>query len=151
MKGKHGTLNNLFVEVYNNVINVEEKFVRNSHKFQLSIREMHMIEYIGANGIQGHNISEIANYLGVAKPSVTVAVNKLEKKGYLSRINCEKDGRVVHVCLTPKGKIIEKYHQMYHSILATELEKQFTEEEMSVLGRAVEKINSYFKESVGKS
>ncbi len=88
MQGFAQMLNNMLVEVYHNILRVEEEFLKNNNRINLSIREMHLIECVGMNREEGKTVSEIAEYLKVARPSVTVAVNKLERKGYLEKQGC---------------------------------------------------------------
>ncbi len=47
----------------------------------LSINELHMLEYVGKRTKnEGVTISNIARLMDVTLPSITVAINKLEKK-----------------------------------------------------------------------
>jgi DNA-binding MarR family transcriptional regulator len=94
------TLNYMLTEIYHNILRVEEEFLQNNHRINLTIREMHLIECVGTDRENGKTISEIADYLKVARPTVTVAVSKLERKGYLAKNGCLNDGRVVRVKLT---------------------------------------------------
>jgi len=142
-------LNNILVETYHNIVRVEENFLRNNSKIDLSIREMHLIEYVGQDKMNGKTISDIAEYLKVAKPSVTVAVMKLVKKGYLVKQGSEKDGRVVHVILTKSGKVVEAYHHLYHVRMVQEIEKDFDPEEQERLIKVIKKLNDFFVNSIG--
>ena len=138
------------IEIYHNIMRVEEDFLRNNDRIDLSIREMHLIEYVGEDKQNGKNISEIADYLNVARPSVTVAVNKLEKRGYLEKRSCQSDGRVVRVFLTKAGRKVNMYHHIYHMDMIREIEKGFTEQEQELLIRTIEKLNEFFKGSLGE-
>ncbi|MGN9055325.1 MarR family winged helix-turn-helix transcriptional regulator [Bariatricus sp. HCP28S3_A7] len=46
---------------------------------------------------------EIADHIGVKPPSVTVAIQKLEKLGYVERRPDTKDQRIVNIQITDKG------------------------------------------------
>jgi MarR family 2-MHQ and catechol resistance regulon transcriptional repressor len=48
--------------------------------------------------------SELGYKLGVSKPNVTPLVDKLIKKGYVSRLPDEQDRRVINISITEKGK-----------------------------------------------
>jgi DNA-binding MarR family transcriptional regulator len=74
-------LNNMLMQVYHNIVRVEEEFLQKNKRINLTIREMHLIECVGEDKENGKTVSEIAEFLKIAKPSVTVAVGKLEKKG----------------------------------------------------------------------
>ena len=80
---------------------------------------------------------------------MTVAVGKLERKGYLSKNGCQNDGRVVRVKLTREGRKVDRYHQRYHMLMIHEIEDEFDEEERVSLLRAVKRLNTFFERSVG--
>ena len=92
MEDFSSTLNEILVEVYHNILKMEEQTLKNMGNVQLSINEMHLIESVGKKGDSGLTVSELASALRITRPSATVAVNKLEKKGYVEKRNCENDG-----------------------------------------------------------
>ncbi len=94
---------------------------------------------------RGRTISEIADYLQIARPSTTVAVNKLEKKGYLIKRGSDTDRRLVHVLLTRDGRKVDAYHKRYHMNMVKEIEKEFDEREQEYLIRIIKKLIDYFK------
>ena len=142
-------LNSILVEVYHNILRVEELSLRKDSKVNLSINEMHLIEAVGSADGTGITISELAEKLKIRRPSATVAVNKLEKKGYVRKVDCENDGRVVRVYLTPEGKKIDAYHKYYPRNMVKEISDEFTDEEKICFMKAVRKLNEYFKKSIG--
>lgn len=149
MKRFQKILNNMLMEVYHNIVRVEEEFLQKNDRINITIREMHLIECIGLDKENGKTLSEIADYLKVAKPSVTVAVKKLEKKGYLCKTGSRTDGRLVYVTLTREGKKVEAYHKRYHMSMIHEIEDEFGEEEQDYLIRVIAKLNKFFEKSVG--
>ena len=86
--------------------------------------------------------------LGVSKPSVTVMVNKLEKKGYLKKLSSQEDGRSVKVSLTREGSIVNAYYQYFRRRMVRKINDGLTDQEKEFLVKAFEKINIYFKESL---
>lgn len=149
MQSFQKTLNSMLMEVYHNIMRVEEEFLQTNHRINLTIREMHLIECVGMERDTGKTLSEIADYLKVARPSVTVAVKKLEKKGYLMKSGCDTDGRVVHVTLTREGRKIDTYHKQYHLGMIREIEDEFDDAERDYLIRVIGKLNKFFEKSVG--
>ncbi len=143
------TLNYMLTEIYHNIMRVEEEFLQKNNRINLSIREMHLIECVGMDHENGKTVSEIADYLKVARPTVTVAVNKLEKKGYLKKNSCQNDGRVVRVTLTREGRKVDMYHHQYHMLMINELEEEFDEAERRSLIRVIKRLNTFFEKSVG--
>lgn len=143
-------LNDLLMEIYHNVLRLEEVTLKRDARLQLSIAEMHLIECVGKASDSGCTVSELADSLDITRPSATVAVNKMEKKGYVTKIASKSDGRVVHVHLTREGKKVDAYHRYYHRNMIRELSKSFSEEEKRCLMEAVRKLNNFFKNSIGE-
>jgi len=141
-------LNDLLVSVYNKILRVEEEFLQSGIGAGLSIREMHLIEYVGKAGKEGRTISETADFLSVARPSVTMSVKKLERKQLLIKNGCAQDGRVVRVTLTREGRRVYMHHMRFHMLLVSELESSFDEDEKKVLVGAIGKLDSYFQKCI---
>ena len=143
------SLNDLLVAVFHNILRVEEEYLQKGIGLGLTIREMHMIEYIGKAAKEGRTLSEIADFLKVARPSVTVAARKLEGRGYLIKNGWAQDGRVIRVTLTREGRKVFMHHMRFHALMVRELEKGFSEDEKSILVRTIEKLDSFFEKSIG--
>src|SRR5665648_137348 len=97
-------LNDLLVETFWTILKVEEQMLQSGSGGDLSLSELHVIGSVGKSGKAGRTISEIALDLDVALPSVTVQINKLQKKGYVEKHKNETDGRVVYAKLTKQGQ-----------------------------------------------
>lgn len=80
----------------------------------------------------------ISERLGIAKSAVTVRVNSLEKKGYVSRSKDENDKRSTVLTLTEKG--MDWYRPMIETFDRYEriLKGTFSEDEQDVIRRALE-------------
>lgn len=137
-------LNNLLVSTFRSVLKVEEQALKSSGSFDLSISEMHLIEAVGHATDGAASITDIADNLGITTPSVTIAVNKLQKKGYLTKVRSTQDGRVVHVALTDQGKAIDRRHTFFHEQMVLKVSKVFSTEERLVLLKGVSKLNDFF-------
>ena len=141
-------INEMLVSVYHKVLRVEEEFLQTGIGAGLSIREMHLIEYVGKSGAEGRTISETAQFLDVARPSVTVSVGKLEKKGLLIKNGCATDGRVVRVTLARQGRKVYIHHMRFHMLMVRELESELNDEEKSVLLKVITKLDDFFEKSI---
>ena len=142
--------NDLLVEIYYDVLRLEELALKKDGNTNLSINEMHLIEIVGYAKEEGISIGDLAAKLHISRPSTTVAVNKLVKKGFVRKEECQQDGRVVRVCLPEEGKKIFAYHKYYHRNMVKALCDEFSEEEKEYLVRVITKLNEYFKRSVGE-
>ncbi|MCQ2604586.1 MAG: MarR family transcriptional regulator [Spirochaetia bacterium] len=144
-------LNDILVDIYKNVITLEEKAIKNaSSRIKLSISEIHLLEAVSGGKNAGRTISEIAEILDITKPSVTVAVNKLEKKGYLEKHTCESDLRSVRVFLTKEGAKVDAYHKYYHRFMVKSISDGLTDDEKKFLITTIGKLNNFFKDSIEK-
>ena len=143
-------LNEMLVEIFHNILRLEELTIKRAGNLNLTINEMHLIECVGKGGEEGLTIGELAGGLKIKSPSVTVAAKKLEAKGYVRKVACEDDGRVVRIQLTREGRRVNAYHSEYHRIMVKSLSRDLTEQEKTVLLGAVKKLNAYFLESIGE-
>jgi len=141
-------LNEILIDTYNNILNVEEDLLKHSTNIDLSINEMHLIESVGKNKNDGKTISDLARSLNITLPSVTIAINKLVKKNYVKKEKSNTDGRMVIVRLTDKGRRIDRIHQYFHNKMVKEISKEMTNHEKEVLIHGMEKLNGFFKKKL---
>ena len=86
------------------------------------------------------NISELASYLNVSKPTVTFAINKMEKQGYVKKNQSDEDRRFFSIHLTSKGQELAKLHDDIHKNYA-EIFKQFLDQkELKILEKLLGKV-----------
>lgn len=151
MEGFEQKLNDALISIYRNILCLEEQALVRAGNLDLSINEMHLIECVGKGQKEGITIRALAEALQIKSPSVTVAVQKLVKKGYLIKESCKKDARAVRVLLSKAGRRVNTYHHYYHRMMVTALSKGMTEEEKSVLLCSVHKLNNYFIASLNEN
>lgn len=147
-QNKLSTLNELLVATYDSVKKVEEKTLKQTGENNLSITEFHILESIGKNGEEGRTIGDIAQYLSVTMPTVTVAVSKLEKKGYVLKNKGKTDGRLVYITLTKQGKRMNTAHRYFHELMVRELCQIFCEDEINILIKSLDKLKSFFENNI---
>ena len=143
-------LNEVLVDTYHNVLRVEEEALKKSGRIHLSIKEMHLIEAVGKGGEQGRTVSEIADAMNITRPTATVAINKLEKRGYLEKQTVNEYGMTVIVNLTRSGKLIDHFHRLYHYNMVTKIAENLTDAEKDSLFKGIRKLNEFLKESLGE-
>ena len=74
---------------------------------------------------------ELADHIHITPPSVNVAVQKLEKLGYIRKEQDEKDQRMTRIHLTERGeKILGNMHEILRSTEDTLLKNMSTEEKI---------------------
>ena len=148
MKPFEEQLNAVIVDTYRSILKVEETILKRSDKIDLSINEMHMLEAVGKGKDRRRTISELAEELNITLSSVTVAVNKLMKKGYVEKVRGEEDGRIVYVSLTRMGKKIDSVHRYFHESMVRSIIRDMTEEEQQILYKGVMKLDQFLKDQL---
>jgi len=139
-------LNDVLVDTFNSILKFEESSLKSIVSVPVTITEAHMIEAIGAQENKEATVSEIASVLSVSMPTATVAVKKLESKGFITKAPCAKDGRRAIISLTEMGKKIYKAHGLFHKRMVRNISRQFEEAERELLYRAVTKLSDFFRE-----
>ena len=148
MKPFEEQLNEVIVDTYRSILRVEENILKRSDQTDLSISEIHMLEAIGKGKDRRRTISELAEVLNITLPSVTVAINKLMKKGYVEKVRGEEDGRIVYVSLTRQGRRIDSAHRYFHESMVRSIIRDMTESEMQALYKGVMKLDTFLKEQL---
>ena len=143
-------LNEALTTTFRCVLKVEELAIKHYSDVKLTISETHIIEMIGKNEKENITVSGLASELGITLPSVTVAVNKLEKKGYVNKVKSEEDARRVHIELTRKGKKIFTAHNFFHLKMVKNISGEFSKDEKETLLSAIIKLNRFFNEKIRK-
>ncbi|WP_411677591.1 MarR family winged helix-turn-helix transcriptional regulator [Caproicibacter sp.] len=137
-------LNELLVDTFRSILKVEEDTLK-STRIDLSISELHLLEAAGKNRDQGRTISELAQELDITLPSVTIAINKLLKKGYVKKVKSGDDARMVFVVLTKLGRKVDNAHRYFHRQMVRKVSSELSEEEKQILARGITKLDDFFK------
>lgn len=137
-------INELVVQLFNDVLQIEEESLKSGVLSDLSITEIHTIEAIGM--YNERTMSEVALKLRITVSTLTTAINKLIKKGYVERKRIEEDRRVVLVKLTKKGKLAFRIHGKFHNEMINTAIEGLSLEEEEILISSLNKINRFFIE-----
>lgn len=143
-------LNQAMVRVYDLLSRLEEQMVNDLSNMNLSIRELHMIEYISESE-EGRTLSEIAHHTGITPPSVTIAIQKLQKRGYVEKVKKSSDGRHVHVMLTRMGQKINSAHKYYHLKMMRKVSGTLSPMEKDALLSGLTKLADFFDSTIKNS
>lgn len=136
-------LNELLVNVYDDIEEIETKSLRSGAFKDLSITEIHTIEAIGLTGEK--SMSEIAADLNITTGTLTTAIDKLIKKGYVIRNRSEADRRIVYIALTKRGKLAYKIHESFHYKMVRSVITDLTDDEVQALIKGLNSLNVYLK------
>jgi MarR family transcriptional regulator len=143
-------LNKMLVDTFRSILKIEEVSLRDKGLQDLSISEMHLLEAVGKNKEEGRTVSDIADELKITPPSVTNAINKLEKKGYVQKNRSKKDGRVVYITLTRLGKKMDSVHKYFHEQMIRSINKELNPKEKEIFLKGLKGINDYFNSKTEK-
>jgi DNA-binding MarR family transcriptional regulator len=137
------TLNGVLVNLFRDVMNLEENAIITSEYSDITNNDMHVIEAVGLG--EPKNMSAIAKLLSVTVGTLTIAMNSLVKKGYVNRERGKEDRRIVNISLSEKGKCAYRHHEEFHRHMIDEILKDLTEEETEALVRSLSKLEQWFR------
>lgn len=123
---------------------METKAFQDERFAELSMRQMYYLNTILR--MEQPTFSDLARELNVTKPSVTVIVGTLIKRGYVQKVQDAEDRRTYHILSTAKGKEFSQLHEATHKRLADFLAAQLNQSEVeqlaSLMGKALQGIKS---------
>ena len=134
---------NLMIEEFYKVFyEIEELMLKQGIKC-LTTTELHVIEAVGNDEL---TMNELSDKLGITMGTATVAVNKLNDKGFIKRERSSDDRRKVFVTLSKKGLEALKYHDLFHKTIIAKITKDLSngelEEFSSIFGKLLKNLNT---------
>lgn len=139
----YGTLNEVLVNLFRDIMDIEQKAIITEAFQDITSNDMHVIEAIGIG--EPKNMSSIAKKLSVTVGTLTIAMNSLVKKGYVFRERGKKDRRVVYISLTERGKAAYEHHARFHKAMIDSVSKELSPEELKMLVETLTKLNIWFR------
>lgn len=143
MNSTEQQINRFLVEVFNDVLHLEESSLADGPCKNLSVSELHVLEAVQCSG-KDPSMSELASRLRVTASTLTIAVKTLEQKGYLVRQRCQEDRRRVVVHLTERADAALEHHSEFHHQLITGVSQHLTPTQMEDLARALSCLHDFF-------
>ncbi len=136
------------VSIFEKVLVAEEKSVQKEYFSKLSLAELHTLDAIGP--YESRTMTETAQILGITVGTLTVAVDRLVKKGFVERKRDAVDKRVVRISLTRDGKLAARMHGKFHKVLAKHILEPYDENEQDMLLGMVKEVDDYLSEQVAR-
>lgn len=136
------TIDELLSGTFNSILRIEERSLNNRLTEGLSIAELHTICAVGLH--ETNPMKVIAKRLGVTLATLTVMINKLEKRDYVKRERNSSDRRQVLVALTSKGRKAVRAHDAFHKKMVERALEDLSPEEEGVFVKAIKKIKAFF-------
>ena len=137
------TLNEVLVNLFRDVMDIEQKAIITEEFQDITNNDMHIIEAIGMN--EPKNMSTIAREISVTVGTLTIAMNSLVKKGYVLRERGKEDWRVVYISLTERGRAAYVHHARFHKAMIDSISDEMTSEEMELLIKTLTKLDKWFR------
>jgi len=134
-------INDILVNLFNMVLKMEEDAIKESSSQDLSITEIHTLVAIGKG--RPRTMTHVSNILGISVSTLTTAVGKLVKKGYVERIRDDEDRRIVRIHLTEKGVEAVNAHEEFHDLMISEAVSEIPEEELENFISSIDNINRF--------
>lgn len=138
----YGTLNEVLVNLFNDIMDIEQKAIITPEFKDITNNDMHVIDAIGVGTPK--NMSSIARELSVTVGTLTIAMNSLVKKGYVVRERSSEDRRVVYISLSEKGKKAYEHHASFHRQMIQGVMEELDGKELEVLVKTLKHLNSWF-------
>ena len=135
-------VNELLVEVFNQILTIEEKILKKKG-VELSMTEIHVLEAV--RNVEPPTMSNVANRLRVTVGTLTTSIHTLVKKNYVIRRRDEHDKRIVLLELTDEAIDVLKIHDNFHDEMIDSVFKELKLDEDEVLIKSLERVSEYFK------
>jgi DNA-binding MarR family transcriptional regulator len=141
LRESRAIVNELLVDIFNRILAIEGENLKNQG-VKLSMSEIHVLEAI--TKVEEPTMTNIANKLGITVGSLTVSVNILYQKGYVSRDRDSEDRRKVVVGVLPKAEEVLEKHNDFHNEMINSIFNDLKIEEDELLISSLKKLSSYF-------
>src|SRR5258708_7907733 len=91
-------------------------------------------------------ITELAELEGVAQPTMTLLVKRLQERGWVERERMPEDGRVVLITITEEGSAAQRtFRAQFLAAMRADLQEQ-SDEQLQALSAAAETLGSFVEE-----
>ena len=139
---RYDVFHDILVNLFQEIMDIEEKALITAEFKNISVNDMHIIEAIGTG--EPKNMSTVAKLMSVTVGTLTIAINNLVKKGYVSRVRSEEDRRVVLIFLTEKGKRAYQHHREFHDRMVKALVEGLDEGQQKILVKSLLNLRTFF-------
>lgn len=138
------TLNDILVNIFNDLMEIEDKCLITGEFLNISCNDMHVIEAVGID--EPRSMSEVAKRLSITTGTLTKSIDALVEKNYVERKRSEKDKRVVRLSLTDAGIRAYEHHARFHQNMINDIKQGLNEEETRILIATLGKLVTYYQE-----
>ncbi|QVK21626.1 MarR family transcriptional regulator [Mycoplasmatota bacterium] len=112
-------INRLFVDVFNDILQLEENFIHDKLHDRVTITEVHVMEKIQLS--EKKSMGSVAKQLMITEGTLTTSINRLVQKGYIEKRRDDNDKRVYLLSITKSGLEILDIHSKFHEMMVEEV------------------------------
>lgn len=105
----------------------------------MTANEMKIIDSIGNKKT---TVKILADRMDVKACTISLALDKLEKKQFIAKVKDEVDKRIVYIKLTKKGQLALKYHGNFNTTLFKQITENIDKKDLQVFSDVLRKITS---------
>lgn len=105
----------------------------------MTANEMKIIDSIGNKKT---TVKVLADRMDVKVCTISLALDKLEKKQFIAKVKDEVDKRIVYIKLTKKGQLALKYHGNFNTTLFKQITENIDKKDLQVFSDVLRKITS---------
>ena len=105
----------------------------------MTANEMKIIDSIGN---EKTTVKILADRMDVKVCTISLALDKLEKKQFIAKVKDEVDKRIVYIKLTKKGQLALKYHGNPNTTLFKQITENADKKDLQVFSDVLRKITS---------
>ena len=122
------------------VMRVLRREMRRQTRDQLSVPQFRVLVFLGRN--QGASLSDVAEELGVAKATASVMVDRLVRRGLVTRESHPTERRRVTLCHTPAGSELLNHARRGARDHVAGCLASLSETELSELAQSLERLGA---------
>lgn len=109
----------------------EDEALNSKELSDLTVKQLHYLDMI--KKLTNPTFTELSEEIGVSKPTITIAINKLIKNDYVKKVQSLEDRRVYNILLTEAGERVVKIHHKAHKDFACMISRCLNEQELNKL------------------
>lgn len=144
MTNREKHINMFLSEIFNKILKLEEAYLNaeGEGKMSISITEAHILEKIGTD--TKRRMSDVAHSLKVTLSTLTLAADRLERKGLIVRERDNTDKRATNISLTKKGISAFHVHERFHNHMVKSVLEGLSENDEIILEKFLSRLNRFF-------
>ncbi|MDR2156632.1 MAG: MarR family transcriptional regulator [Clostridiales Family XIII bacterium] len=136
------TVDDILTRLFVSTLKIEERAIAARFGNDLSISELHVLREIGVDKTK--TMTQVANGLKISLGALTTSMNRLDRKGYVTRTRDAGDRRIVNLGLTDAGKAAFGIHEAFHKHMVEAAIDKLSAREKTVLLKSLSQLDDYF-------